>query len=152
MRVPLTVACSSTALRSIFLVCAGGFRLKHEEEAWAETTQFYNAYHATGLAELEKRAQSRRAKGKQRATHDWEEWAPAEADLPAGFRGSAGLDLARSILSEDAKAPSPVLLDAARLPYKARPHTLRLPAHLLTRPPLRARSTNCAPSSTRRRA
>ncbi|THH17899.1 hypothetical protein EW146_g3002 [Bondarzewia mesenterica] len=93
-------------------------RLKHEEEEWAETTQFYNSYHAAGLADLEKRAQSRRAKGKQRADEDWEEWAPAESELPVKFRGNSGFGLACSILKKDLGEKSFATLQSDRLPYK----------------------------------
>ncbi|KZT00942.1 uncharacterized protein LAESUDRAFT_664952 [Laetiporus sulphureus 93-53] len=74
-------------------------RSKAEEDAWLEVTNHYNAYRTEVLAELEKFA-STRVKGKQRASaEDVDEWNVDEKALPAYFRGSRSLDLARGVVS-----------------------------------------------------
>lgn len=75
-----------------------------------EVVNFYNAYQASALAEMNKRSDpsapntpGKNAKGKQRATpQEVEDWSnPREFELPERFRGKAGVGLAGSVLEED---------------------------------------------------
>jgi len=83
------------------------FRAKAEESAWLEVANFYNSYRADVLAELDKSSSAylssqtpAKARGKRRATEDWEgEMRVREDDLPAVFRGE-GIELAKDILVE----------------------------------------------------
>ena len=76
-----------------------------EDEKWTEVGSSYNAFRSQVLAELEERRKefpSTKAKGKQRLSEeergeDVDLWDISEADLPEHFRGTEGLDLARSI-------------------------------------------------------
>ncbi|EPQ52472.1 hypothetical protein GLOTRDRAFT_140210 [Gloeophyllum trabeum ATCC 11539] len=76
-------------------------RARAEDEAWDEVVHFYNGHQSRVLAALDERrrsrAQSAKAKGKQRAVDDYE---PRESELSDVFRGPNGVELARKVLAE----------------------------------------------------
>jgi hypothetical protein len=102
---------SSSGFRVLLNVFFSVFRAKAEESAWLEVANFYNSYRANVLAELDKSSSAylssqtpAKARGKRRATEDWEgEMRVREDDLPAVFRGE-GIGLAKDILVEGVEA------------------------------------------------
>lgn len=95
--------------------------MKQEDEAWTEVGHSYNAFRASVLAELEERKKdfpSAKAKGKQRLTEeDTTLWDISEKDLPEHFRGSAGIELAKSLVRVETGQQDPLAQPMADLEY-----------------------------------